>query len=151
MEKEVEKYFEQIIYRSHFWNWAPDWFLVKDIYERFPEAYSVLTPFTYSYLEELIRSTTSEYGYEIRNIHGEESRRVGKGLINLAINENSENIAYVELLNRAKKYFDKSSFTDRGDNRNGVAHGYSHPRFWTKDSFEELLSFTAKLSEFAKF
>ena len=40
--------FETILDYAHMWNWAPDWNVVKDIYLRIPESYSVLTPFAYS-------------------------------------------------------------------------------------------------------
>lgn len=43
---------EIILDHAHFWNWAPDWSVVKDIYSRIPESYSVLMPFAYSYLEK---------------------------------------------------------------------------------------------------
>ena len=45
--------------------------MAKEIYSHIPEAYSVLTPFAYSYLEELIRSTTSEYGIPFLDRNGE--------------------------------------------------------------------------------
>ena len=54
--------FQNIINSSHYWNWAPDWILAQKIYNKFPDSFSILTPFTYSYLEETIRSNTSEYG-----------------------------------------------------------------------------------------
>ena len=62
--------FQEILYYAHYWNWAPDWLVVKNIYEKIPESYSVLTPFAYAYLEELIRSTTSEYGRELLDENG---------------------------------------------------------------------------------
>ena len=58
----IDKDFEIILNYAHFRNWVPDWYVVKDIYKCIPESYSVLTPFAYTYLEELIRTTTSEYG-----------------------------------------------------------------------------------------
>ena len=39
-----------IIDYAHFWNWAPDWGEVQRIYEKFPDSFSVLTPFAYYYL-----------------------------------------------------------------------------------------------------
>lgn len=67
--------FQEILYYAHYWNWAPDWLVVKNIYEKIPESYSVLTPFAYAYLEELIRSTTSEYGRELLDENGNPKRR----------------------------------------------------------------------------
>ena len=91
--------FQEILYYAHYWNWAPDWLVVKNIYEKIPESYSVLTPFAYAYLEELIRSTTSEYGRELLDENGNPKRRkVGLGLIKLAKEENNKNLEYIEKL-----------------------------------------------------
>lgn len=88
MKANIEKDFEEIMNYAHYWNWFPDWYIVQRIYEKFPNSYSVLTPFAYSYLEELIRSTTTEYGIKIANKTGKEiKRKVGIGLINLSIKE----------------------------------------------------------------
>ena len=74
------------------WNWAPDWHMVKQIYNTFPDSYSILTPFAYTYLEELIRSTTSEYGIPLLDREGKKNNiKVGLKLVNLTIKENSEN------------------------------------------------------------
>ena len=67
----VEKDLEVILDYAHMWNWAPDWYMVKQIYTAFPDSYSILTPFAYTYLEELIRSTTSEYGYPLFDRNGQ--------------------------------------------------------------------------------
>ena len=53
--------FDLILDYAHMWTWAPDWYLAQSIYKKFPESYSILTPFAYSYLEEMIRTTTSDY------------------------------------------------------------------------------------------
>ena len=45
---------DKIWEHSHFWNWSPDWLIVKEVYEKVPESYSVLMPFAYSYFEEMI-------------------------------------------------------------------------------------------------
>ncbi len=148
----VSDAFEEIIQYAHFWNWAPDWQVVKEIYGAFPNSYSVLSPFAYSYLEELIRSTTSEYGIIT---HGENEkqkmRKVGLRLMNLAIEENNKNSEYIKLLEEMKVYFSFSKPTDEGDNRNSVVHGFMHPRFWNKESFEKLVFDIASLSKFARF
>jgi hypothetical protein len=145
--------FEKIIQYAHFWNWVPDWQVAKEIYETFPNSYSVLSPFAYTYLEELIRSTTSEYGIEIYDENCNSKRRcVGNKLIKLAIKENKDkNPALVTILEEIKVYFSPSNITDEGDNRNSVAHGYMHPRFWSEDSFEKLIFDLAKLSKYARF
>ncbi len=51
----IKNDFQEILDYAHYWNWAPDWLIVKEIYEKIPESYSVLTPFAYAYLEELIQ------------------------------------------------------------------------------------------------
>lgn len=143
----------EIVQYAHFWNWSPDWGVVGDVYKAFPESYSILTPFAYAYLEEMIRSTTSEYGFEVQDEQGQPKRRkVGMALLNLAIEENrSTNSDYVDLLEQMKKYFKASQITDIGDNRNSVVHGYMHPRFWDNDSFEQLVHDIAMLSKYSKF
>ena len=102
--------FDEILKYCHFWNWSPDWDVVIKVYEAFPQSYSVLTPFAYSYLEELIRSTTSEYGYELRDEKGNpKKRRVGNRLINLAIEENKpKSQEFVDILEEMKTFFWKS-------------------------------------------
>ena len=149
----VNDAFEEIMQHSHFWNWSPDWQVVKEIYDAFPNSYSVLSPFAYSYLEELIRSTTSEYGVEILDENGKpKKRRVGIRLINFAIEQNQDKSPeFIGLLEEMKEYFSPSKRTDEGDNRNSVAHGYMHPRFWNKESFENLIFDIAKLSKYAGF
>lgn len=148
----INEDFKDIIKVAHFWNWLPDWEVVKNIYNEFPESYSILTPFAYSYLEEMICSTTSEYGREICDEQGKEKKRkVGIDLINLAINENRNNIEYITILKEMKKYFEKSKSVNCGNNRNSVIHGYLHPSFWEKQSFEELIHDIARMSRFARF
>lgn len=94
---------ETILDHAHFWNWAPDWSVVKDIYSRIPESYSVLMPFAYSYLEELIRSTTSEYGIPFLDRNGKKFNfKVGMSLIKLAKEENADKPEYVALLDKSK-------------------------------------------------
>ena len=73
---------------------------------------------------------------------------VGTELINLAIEENSENKELVDLLEEYRKYFKSSTIFDEGDNRNSVSHGYTHPILWTKENFEELVKDIARLSDF---
>lgn len=145
--------FDEIMNYAHYWNWVPDWDLVKEIYSTYPNSYSILSPFAYAYLEEIIRSTTSEYGIEIRDVSGKpRNRKVGMGLIKLAISENnSKNQELVNMLEKIKTYYLESKTTDRGDNRNSVAHGYMHPRFWDKESFEKLVHDIALISKYAGF
>jgi len=148
----IKRDFQEILDYAHYFNWEPDWLLVQQIYSTYPNSYSILTPFAYSYLEELIRSTTTEYGREFLDENKKPKRRkVGLELLKLAKKENSEKIGYIELLDELKKYFEKSSELDCGDNRNSVAHGYMHPRFWEKESFEQLIHDIARLSKYSKF
>lgn len=144
--------FKEILDYAHMWNWAPDISLMQDIYNRFENSYSILTPFAYCYLEELIRSTTSEYGRELVDEKGNPiKRKLGLSLIKLAQKENKDNIQYIELLDEIKKYYKQSTPYDNGNNRNSVDHGYMHPRFWTQESFEKLIHDIAKISKYSKF
>lgn len=149
----LEEDFKEILNYAHMWNWATDISLMQEIYNQFADSYSILTPFAYCYLEELIRSTTSQYGRELLpDKDGNPIRReVGYGLLKLAIKENKENTEYVKLLNEMKKYFKDSTPDDSGNNRNSVAHGYMHSRFWTKESFEELIHDIARVSKHSGF
>ena len=107
----------------------------KNVYLTFPNSYSVLTPFAYSYLEELIRSTTSEYGRELVNTDGtlKKNRKVSINLIDLAIEENKDSKPeFVAILPEIKSYFSQSEPANIGDNRHSVAHGYMHSRFQTE-------------------
>ncbi len=144
--------FQEILDYAHNWNWVPDWEIVKEIYQNVPNSYSVLTPFAYSYLEELIRSTTTQYGREFLDEKGKPKRRkVGLSLLKLAKKENKDNVEYIKTLEEIKKYFEDSSNLDNVDNRNSVDHGYMHPRFWTQESFEKLIHDIAGISKYAKF
>jgi hypothetical protein len=148
----IDDDFKEIMDYAHFWNWLPDWGVVQEVYQAVPNSFSVLTPFAYSYLEEMIRSTTSEYGIEIIDDSGKpKTRKVGIGLIKLAISENGNNPDYVALLEKMKTYFSSSNSIDKGDNRNNVVHGYMHPRFWDKESFERLIHHIATLSKYSDF
>ncbi len=144
---------DTVVEYAHFWNWAPDWNVVKDIYLHFPESYAVLTPFAYSYLEELIRSTTSEYGIPFLDRDGKKNAfKVGMGLIKLAKEENADKPEYLALLDKTKKYFQYEYEEPVNENgRNKVVHGHLHPRFWSKDEFEQLIHDIAGLSPFAGF
>jgi hypothetical protein len=144
--------FQEILDYAHNWNWVPDWEIVKEIYQNIPNSYSVLTPFAYSYLEELIRSTTTQYGKEFLDEKGKPKRRkVGLGLLKLAKEENSKNTDYIAILDELEKYFEESTDLDCGNNRYSVDHGYMHPRFWTKESFENLIHDIAQISKYSKF
>lgn len=145
--------FDEIINFAHFWNWAPDWNIAKEVYIKVPDSYAILTPFAYSYLEEMIRTTTSDYGLPLFDCNKRPVKvRVGMRLINLAIEENQDNLEYVKLLESVKKHFKYTHIYNNGENgRNRVMHGHVHPRFWSKESFDQLIHDIAKLSKFSKF
>lgn len=144
--------FKEILNYTHMWNWAPDISLMQEIYNKFDNSYSILTPFAYCYLEELIRSTTSEYGREFLDKDGKpKMRKLGIALIKLAQDENKNNTEYIKLLDEVKEYYKQSTPLDSGNNRNSVDHGYMHPRFWTQGSFEKLIHDIARLSKYSKF
>ena len=123
----IEKDFDKIMYHARFWNWLPDLQIVKDIYDKFPDSYSVLTPFLYAYMKELIRSMTSDYGIVYFDKEGKPTRKkVGFGLIMLASEENKvDKPELTEILEKVKQHYLISLPGDAGDNRNSVLHGYS--------------------------
>lgn len=134
------------------WNWAPDWDVVQEIYAAFPNSYSVLTPFAFTYLEELIRSRTTEYKRSIVDEYGHEhTHRTGQKLLKLARQENQNDPEFLALLEEMSSYF-SSGYADLGaNNRNNVMHGSLHPRYWTQEQFEHLISDIARLSPHAGF
>ena len=147
----IEDDFEEIENYAHFWRWLPDWSVVEKIYKTYPDSYSVQTPFAYTYLEELIRTLTFEYGLPLQNKNGKEiNKKAGIKLINLAIQEN-EDIELIKILEEYKKYFRKIKITDIGDNRNSVNHGIIHPDAWSKESFKNLIHDIASISKYARF
>lgn len=151
-ENDVFKDINVILEYAHFWNWAPDWAVLRDVYKCHPDSYSILTPFAYAFLEELIRSRTSEYGMDVTDNEGNPKRRkVGRGLINLAMTENGKDKPFLEALEEIKDYFGDATPFDRGNNRNSVDHGFMHPRYWTKESFEQLVHDIAVLSKYSRF
>ncbi len=149
----LDEDFDEISKHTHYWNWYADWHICQNIYKAYPESYSVLTPFAYAYLEELIRSTTSEYGIELYDESGNpKKRKVGMKLVNLAIEENKNtNPEYVAALGDIKRYFQASQKSDRGENRNSVVHGYMHSGYWNRESFEKLVHDIALISKYAGF
>ena len=68
----IEKDFEEIENYAHFWDWLPDWNIVEKIYKTYQDSYSVLAPFTYAYLEELIRTLTTDYVLPLHDKDGKE-------------------------------------------------------------------------------
>lgn len=144
--------FDEIMNYAHMWNWLPDWDVAKEIYKKVPNSFSVLTPFAYTYLEEMIRTTTSDYGLPLFDNNKQPVKvRVGMSLIKLAIEENQENPEYIRLLERTKKHFKYTHACHDENGRNRVLHGHVHPRFWSKESFEELIQEIAELSSFSRF
>ncbi len=144
--------FDEIINYAHFWNWAPDWGVIKEIYNKVPNSYSVLTPFAYSYLEEMIRTTTSDYELPFFDCNGQPLKvRVGMNLIKFAMEENQDNSEYVKLHEGVKKHFKYTHACGDENGRNKVLHGRSHPRFWSKEFFEQLIHEIAVLSKFSRF
>lgn len=144
--------FDLILDYAHMWNWAPDWYLAQSIYKKFPESYSILTPFAYSYLEEMICTTTSDYELPLFDRDKQPVKvSVGMALIALAIKENQNNPDYVALLEQAKRHFKYTQISIDENGRNSVMHGRIHPRFWTKESFEQLIHDIAVLSKYSRF
>lgn len=148
----IDKDFDEIINYARMWDWAPEWLQVKDIYKKFPNSYSILTPFAYSYLEQFIRATTHEYGDRPFDIDGNPKRyTIGYNLVKLAIEENADKPNYIELLEQAKQYFNKGDLRLQGERRNNVQHGIVHPDHWEQENFEKLIHYIATISKFSMF
>lgn len=144
--------FDEIMEYAHFWNWVPDWNVAKEVYRKVPDSYSILTPFAYTYLEEMIRTTTSEYGLPLFDRNEQPVKiRVGMSLIKLAIEENQDNPEYIKLFESAKKHFKYTHACDDENGRNRVMRGHVHPRFWSEESFKQLIHEIAELSKSSKF
>ena len=74
------------------------------------------------------------------------------GLIKLAKDENADRPEYTKLLEKTKKNFQYTYDDSHEENgRNKVVHGHLHPRFWTKEAFEQLVHDIAEMSEYAGF
>lgn len=100
----------------------------------------------------MIRSTTSEYSMPLYKRDGTPiTVKRGNALIDLAIKENQENTEYVQLLERIRTYFKSIKDTPDSNNRNKVTHGRVHPRFWSKELFEQLIHDIALLSKHSQF
>lgn len=144
--------FDIILDYAHFWNWAPDWDVVREIYDKVPMSFSVLTPFAYTYLEEMIRTTTSDYGMPLFDRTGTPvSVKRGNALIDLAITENQNTSEYVELLEQIRSYFKPVKDSPDSNSRNKIMHRRVHPRFWSKEAFEQLIHDIALVSKHSKF
>lgn len=147
----IEEDFIEINNYAHMWNWLPDWDIAEKIYREFPDSYAVLTPFAYAYLEELIRTLTSDYMIPVQDRDGMlTNKKVGIKLINLAIRENKD-AELVKILEEYKKYFESIKITNTGNNRHGVNHGIMHPHLWTQENFENLIHDIARLSKYSRF
>lgn len=137
---------------AHFWNWAPDLHVVIEIYESRDDAYSILLPFMFTYLEELIRSTTSEYGMLDPRNSTNRRKKVGKQLIRLAIKENFSNLNLVKVLEKiADKHYGGFNPFEYGENRNNVGHGVVHPKAWSEENFQSVVRDVAELAPYAGF
>lgn len=55
------------------------------------------------------------------------------------------------MLEKTKRYFKYTEISNDENGRNRVMHGRVHPRFWDKETFEQLLHDIAELSKFSKF
>ena len=132
-------------------DWNYSWSVAREVYEKFPDGYTVLTAFAFSYLEELIRSTTSEYGLSFDEKGMLREYKVGYNLLKFAIDENRNNPKLVVLLETIKSYYPKNfDISGYKDNRNSIMHGYTHANFWNKKSFVRLIKDIALLSKYAK-
>ena len=98
------------------------------------------------------RPIITEYGEPFFDRNGQPIKiKVGMALISLAIKENKANTKYIALLEETKKYFSHINNIADENGRNKVLHGHLHPRFWSKESFEDLIEHIAKLSKYSQF
>jgi len=130
-----EEYKKNILSNTRI-DWQYDLEQAFKIYDKFPDSYSVLIPFFFSYMEELIRSLTPNYHMQI---YEDDKEEVGMPLVEKAIEKNSDNNKLIQLLKEIKKYYEKSSIFNKTYNRNGIVHGYVHPDNWTKETFKQLI------------
>lgn len=141
---------ENVLQYAHYWNWLPDLNVVVEIYKSRDDAYSVLLPFMFTYLEESVRTLTSEYGMLEPNEPNK--KKVGKNLIRLAIKENEDNDELVKILNSIlSKHYQNFSLFEHGENRNNVEHGVVHPRFWSEEDFQSVVSDINDLGTYIRF
>lgn len=153
-KKETINKLNNILLHAHYWDWTPDLIVVAEIYESRDDAYSVLLPFMFTYLEQSIRTLTSEYTMLVPNKPNKKTKKkaVGVGLINLAIEENKDNSELVTILNSILiKHYQKFSLFEHGENRNNVEHGVVHPRFWSEEDFQSVVSDIDDLSPYIRF
>lgn len=139
-----------ILLVAHYWDWTPDLIVVAEIYESRDDAHSVLLPFMFTYLEQSIRTLTSQY--TMLESNKPNKKKVGVGLIKLAIEENKDNSELVTILNSILiKHYQKFSLFEHGENRNNVEHGVVHPRFWSEEDFQSVVSDIDDLSPYIRF
>ena len=160
MDNNLNEYFNEIQQYAHFRNWAPDIGVLISVYQKEPLSFSILIPFLFSYLEEVIRSMTSGYTFDTRlNENDEIFYKTGKALIETAKEEcaNKSNITEQEkqyvcnkLQEIKERYYQKSTLTNY-NNRNSIMHGPLPPRFWTEDLFVQLIKDIASLSKYSGF
>ena len=55
------------------------------------------------------------------------------------------------MLEKIKKHYKYLQNTNDENGRNRVMHGHVHPRFWSKEAFEELIHDIAMMSKFSQF
>lgn len=148
--KEINKDLKTIEKYAHANHWLYDWTLLHRLYISEPDTYSLFTPFAFSYLEELIRSTTSKYSLTREEMTELRFNRVyGTKIINCAIKENKGNKELVKALEDCKQYYLPSEIDSEKGKRNSVMHGYLPPLYWSKDSFEVLIHKIAEISRYS--
>ncbi|ACT63408.1 hypothetical protein [Lactiplantibacillus plantarum] len=105
--QEVLKYFSEIEYAAHTQNWLNDIRMARDLFTHDSDVYVILFPFMYTVLEDVIRSSTDNYG-QLKSGENNDDKKVGNGLIKFAI-ENSVDDEQRHLLEEIKKSITESS------------------------------------------
>ncbi|PHM02942.1 hypothetical protein EV52_13755 [Lactiplantibacillus plantarum] len=147
--QEVLKYFSEIEYAAHTQNWLNDIRMARDLFTHDSDVYVILFPFMYTVLEDVIRSSTDNYG-QLKSGENNDDKKVGNGLIKFAI-ENSVDDEQRHLLEEIKKkYYGKFDLDLSGGNRNNVLHGVVPPYYWTKEDFQDLMKNIAAISRYMR-
>ncbi|MFM9745295.1 hypothetical protein ACKI2C_47915, partial [Streptomyces brasiliscabiei] len=121
--------------------------MARDLFTHDSDVYVILFPFMYTVLEDVIRSSTDNYG-QLKSGENNDDKKVGNGLIKFAI-ENSVDDEQRHLLEEIKKkYYGKFDLDLSGGNRNNVLHGVVPPYYWTKEDFQDLMKNIAAISRY---
>ena len=141
--------FDILLADTHVGNWSKSLRIAKSVYKNIEDAQYILMPFMYTYLEESVRSMTTEYGA----LNGSEksSKRIGGGLVDLAISESDDSEQQKLLRSIKQQYFRRFDGLMGGGNRNNVDHGVVPANDWSNEEFQKLVHDVAALTPYTDF